>query len=235
MNEFNNKLVRAKVHDFAKLNAKTLYPLVLLPIGILSIISTSFSEHTWISIVLSILSAFVAVLINVAVLDFYRDDAFDFNSFKTNEFDKKGKDYFVLTLLMNLMIFLWTLLFIIPGIVKSIAYLFAPHILKDNKGMTPKEAISKSVEMTDGKKTDLFLLSMSYFIVPAILLFLTGLFASLSIGTAFFGALFGVSGGFIPLLMGLLFLASLIGALIIGARNIARWEVALSIWYEYLK
>jgi uncharacterized membrane protein len=57
---------------------------------------------------------------------------------------------------------LWSLLFVIPGIVKSFAYAMAPFILAENPGMTARESITASKNMMAGKKGKLFWLSLSF-------------------------------------------------------------------------
>lgn len=71
-------------------------------------------------------------------------------------------DGFCLELLKALYIFLWSLLFIIPGIIASLRYSMASFILYENPGMTPNEAITASKEMTYGHKLDLFVLDLSF-------------------------------------------------------------------------
>ena len=65
--------------------------------------------------------------------------------------------------LMNLKIFLWSLLFIIPGIIKSYEYYMVPYILSENPGISSKRAFEISKEMTDGEKFDIFWLGLSFF------------------------------------------------------------------------
>lgn len=67
------------------------------------------------------------------------------------------------SLLMNVYIFLWSLLFIIPGIVKSLAYSMTPYIIYENPNLTADEAITLSRKLTDGAKGDLFVFGLSYF------------------------------------------------------------------------
>ena len=69
---------------------------------------------------------------------------------------------FKVTLLVGLYTFLWSLLFIIPGIVKSYAYSMSLYILADNKGKSARECVRESVEMTDGHKAELFVLDLSF-------------------------------------------------------------------------
>ncbi|HPJ20869.1 MAG TPA: DUF975 family protein [Clostridia bacterium] len=66
-----------------------------------------------------------------------------------------------LMLIKNIFIFLWSLLLIIPGIIKSYAYSMSDYILMDNPGMDSVAAITKSKEMMRGWKAKLFLLDLS--------------------------------------------------------------------------
>lgn len=69
---------------------------------------------------------------------------------------------FKLTFLVGLFTFLWSLLFYIPGIVKSISYSMSFYILAENKGKPALECIRESKEMTNGHKWELFVLSLSF-------------------------------------------------------------------------
>jgi uncharacterized membrane protein len=64
------------------------------------------------------------------------------------------------------------LLFIIPGIIKSFSYALTPYILKDNPDLKFNSAITKSREMMNGHKLELFTLYLS-FIGWYLLIFLT--------------------------------------------------------------
>lgn len=59
--------------------------------------------------------------------------------------------------------FLWSLLLVIPGIVKSYSYAMTFYILADHPEMTATEAITASRKMMDGHKFDLFVLQLSFF------------------------------------------------------------------------
>ncbi|GFZ32372.1 hypothetical protein CSC2_28980 [Clostridium zeae] len=65
-------------------------------------------------------------------------------------------------LVSKIFIFLWTLLLIIPGIIKSYAYSMVPYILADNPNIGVKKAIALSNEMTRGHKFDMFVLDLSF-------------------------------------------------------------------------
>ena len=76
------------------------------------------------------------------------------------------------TLLYYVYVFLWSLLLLIPGCIKSYSYAMTPYILKDNPEMKNNAAIEESMRMMDGHKLELFILDLS-FIGWAILSILT--------------------------------------------------------------
>jgi uncharacterized membrane protein len=69
---------------------------------------------------------------------------------------------FLLFLLQNIFIFLWTILFIIPGIVKGLSYSMAFFILRDNPSISALDAINASKKMMHGHKARLFGLCLSF-------------------------------------------------------------------------
>lgn len=69
---------------------------------------------------------------------------------------------FLLGLMTNIFVMLWSLLFIIPGIVKSYSYAMAPYIMQDDPTKSWKECIDESRYMMDGYKGKLFLLDLSF-------------------------------------------------------------------------
>jgi len=62
----------------------------------------------------------------------------------------------------GVLIFLWTLLLIIPGIIKSYAYRMVPYILADNPNIGYNRAVELSNEMTMGHKCDIWILDLSF-------------------------------------------------------------------------
>lgn len=77
-----------------------------------------------------------------------------------------GFNNFVTSMVTYLLIFiytfLWSLLFIIPGIIKALSYSMSLFILADNPNMKANEAITKSKEMMNGHKWELFVLYLSF-------------------------------------------------------------------------
>lgn len=78
-----------------------------------------------------------------------------------SQFDR-FKDGFLQSFLRGLYITLWSLLFIIPGIIKSFSYAMTPFIMAENPDMTAKEAIEASKQMMDGHKGELFMLDLTF-------------------------------------------------------------------------
>lgn len=64
--------------------------------------------------------------------------------------------------LMGLKIFLWSLLFIIPGIIKSYEYFAIPYILAENPGIDSKRAFELSKQMTMGEKFNIWWLGITF-------------------------------------------------------------------------
>ena len=63
---------------------------------------------------------------------------------------------------MMLFTFLWSLLFVIPGIVKAYSYALTPYILAKYPEVQAKEALKHSMRIMDGKKAELFVLQLSF-------------------------------------------------------------------------
>lgn len=70
---------------------------------------------------------------------------------------------FVLQFLRALYTSLWSLLFVIPGIIASFRYSMAAYILYENPEMTANEAITESKKLMVGNKWRLFCLNFSFF------------------------------------------------------------------------
>ena len=78
-----------------------------------------------------------------------------------SQFHRLG-DGFCMNFLVGLYTVLWTLLFIIPGIIKTFSYAMTPYILAENPGMTATDAITESRRIMDGNKWRLFCLGFSF-------------------------------------------------------------------------
>lgn len=79
-------------------------------------------------------------------------------------FSERGrfKTGFVMQFLRIVYILLWSLLFVIPGIIASYSYKMAPYILMENPDMTASQAITASKQLMKGNKWRLFCLEFSF-------------------------------------------------------------------------
>ena len=129
---------------------------------------------TWISESLSII--FIMVLITVAIhLILGSLVAVGYAKFNLNLNDKKESAFETLIeyssywrttaatrLLRGLYVFLWSLLFVIPGIVAGYSYAMTDYILAENPNLTASEAIEQSKTMMYGNRWRLFCLQFSF-------------------------------------------------------------------------
>ena len=126
-----------------------------------------------------------------------------------SQFHRLG-DGFCMNFLVGLYTVLWTLLFIIPGIIKTYSYAMTPYILAENLGMTATEAITESRRIMDGNKWRLFCLSISFIgwalLCAAPALIALGILISISIRTVSFLPILWIIPLSIPLSIGSLFL-----------------------------
>lgn len=67
-----------------------------------------------------------------------------------------------IVLLKTLYIFLWYLLFVIPGIIKYYSYFAAYYIVTENPSIPASKAIDLSKRMMEGHKMDVFYLQLSF-------------------------------------------------------------------------
>lgn len=123
--------------------------------------------------------------------------------------------YISTAILRQVYIMLWTLLFIIPGIIKQYSYAVVPYILSDNPEMSANEAIQKSRWLMNGYKMDLFKITIFY----DVLVFLASLLVLITGGVSListFRSLF-----FLPsIFTGLSYILTLLSLLILQATQV---------------
>lgn len=115
---------------------------------------------------LSIVGGLVSMLFEVGIARFayrvYRGDAPEvgdlFAAFKDGNFGRVLGGM----ILVGIYTFLWSLLFIIPGIVKAYQYSMMPYLLIDRPDLSIKECFAMSKQMTSGFKWSLFVLELSF-------------------------------------------------------------------------
>ena len=77
-------------------------------------------------------------------------------------FEENFSGALVLGLLQSIFIFLWSLLFIVPGIVKSYSYSMSYYLQQEDKSKDWKACLDESRSRMDGHKGQLFLLDLSF-------------------------------------------------------------------------
>jgi len=119
---------------------------------------------------LSLLTAGIGTLLLSASLLIALYNVF-INAYKKNKYEisdmVKGWDEgitnrIVLSILKSLFLSLWSLLFVIPGIIKGYSYALAEFISRKEPELSGNDCITKSRELMNGHKFDLFLFDLSF-------------------------------------------------------------------------
>ena len=130
---------------------------ILSPENVLA--SLSFSN---ISNILSLLALPLGWGLTVSLLRNHREESVDlenlFDGFRGGRYTR----VFCALFLVNLFTFLWTLLLIIPGIMKAFSYALTPYIIMDEPELTARQAITRSCEIMEGRRWKLFCLYLSF-------------------------------------------------------------------------
>ena len=77
-------------------------------------------------------------------------------------FDHSYKNIVKVLFFRELFIFLWTLVFVIPGIVKMFQYYMVPYLLAEHPDMDYRTALQTSRAMMEGNKWKTFVLGLSF-------------------------------------------------------------------------
>lgn len=157
---------RYEFEDFSEITSRTS--------GVNRLASSFFSFPIWLigtstvaflAILMLIISIFIGPLITVGknrfFLQGFKGDVkigYVFSTFNRDEFWGIFKCMFI----TNIKNFLWTLLLIIPGIIKAYEYSMVPYLLSKEPDLTSAEAIQISRGLTDGHKLDMFILDFSF-------------------------------------------------------------------------
>lgn len=89
-------------------------------------------------------------------------------------------------ILVTLFTMFWSLLFIIPGLIKFFSYSQTMYILKDYPELSPNKAITKSRELMNGHKFELFKLLLSFinWLIFPMLCILGGIFIVMTMASS---------------------------------------------------
>ena len=116
------------------------------------------------AIIGSLFGIFVANAITVGVSNYFIKNTYSKPSFK-DAFSgfkvKYGRNIGTL-FITGIKVVLWSILFIIPGIIKTYEYAIIPYILADDAEISSKDAFKKAKQMMKGNKWRLFKLEFSF-------------------------------------------------------------------------
>ena len=108
---------------------------------------------------------------------FYLDNHNDPASLGSLGFSFENRRYWNIVktqLLKEVFLFLWSLLFVIPGLIKAYSYRLVPFILADDPDMKPNDAILLSRQLMNGNKWRTFVLDLSFILWDILSVFTFG-------------------------------------------------------------
>lgn len=133
-------------------------------------VSSIWGSWDTIGLFSSLLAGFLIVGISYVLVDLFRESQTFSDPLKKSFTIVSRGDYFIGSILISLLsfvwIFLWTFLLLVPGIIKSLAYSQAYYIYRDaidqQQSISCRDAISKSRALMNGHKWEYFMLQISF-------------------------------------------------------------------------
>ena len=165
-------MTRAETKKWAKLKIKGKMWNVLgvsLIAGLINGISTTTSSESDIGVliielIISFVCGILAMIIDVGLIRWMTNFINDKET-KIEILFSKFKDWKQVTKVFIhqfAMVLLYTLLLIIPGMIKALGYSLVPYILANDSNMGSDEVLKLSEKMMKGHKMDLFIFSLSF-------------------------------------------------------------------------
>lgn len=154
-----------------------------------------------VSILGILFSVFIGNVLKVGTNKFFIQNRSEMPSFGTVIDAFRSGHYgnvVVVMILKDIFTALWTLLFVVPGIIKGLEYLMIPYILAENPGMDRKDAFAISKRMMDGEKWNTFVLELSFigwYLAAAVTCGLAGIFYVTPYVEATFAELYAYNKG----------------------------------------
>lgn len=178
----------AKAQLYGKKGTAALMVLLMFVIAIIPRIICTFVESEGIAIIIAIAGQIYVSLLGIGFTLFYlavrRNQSVSVGMlFSGSEYYLKG---FAITVLMEIITVVGTILFVIPGIIFSLMYSQALYIYVENPEMGVIECLRTSRLAMKGHKGELFILNLSFFgwvILCALTLGIAALYVSPYFGT----------------------------------------------------
>ena len=131
---------------------------------VLLALSVLFSAVVLALFVSALFRAMVYNPVKVGVANFFLDGVKDTAEWKSLAvgFTPKWFANVWALFLRDLFVALWSLLLIVPGVIKSYEYRLVEYVMAENPGMAAKEALAKSKALMQGNKWNAFVLDLSF-------------------------------------------------------------------------
>ncbi len=129
---------------------------------LIAICATAMESAFWES---SLISTLLLVPMQYAYSIVFLDDLRSGKKLEVASLFEGYSDYLRIVgtyLLVGIYVFLWSLLLIIPGIIKGLGYSQTVYVLKDNPELSFNSAIKRSCEMMKGHRWEYFCLYFSF-------------------------------------------------------------------------
>lgn len=151
---------RKEVKELAKQSIKGNWLIIFVGILIYSAIAAAVSTLTG-GIGALLLSSILIIALTRFLVEGYKRGTYEIGDMFT-KLDEGLTNRIVLSVLKSIYLFLWSLLFVIPGIIKSYSYLLAEYISMKHPEKTATECIDESRLLMDGHKFEIFLFELSF-------------------------------------------------------------------------
>ena len=151
---------RPELKETAKAAFKSHYWPCVAVIALYAVILGSLSGATWGAASL-IIHPVLTVGLSAFFLKTVRSENPSIEEFFTIPFSQFTRA-FLSVFWANLFTLLWSMLFVIPGIVKAIAYSLTPFLIYDYPNLGWRESVKISMRITEGHKMDIFVLVLSF-------------------------------------------------------------------------
>lgn len=168
----NKKAIKEK----AKLKIKGNIWNIMLPYIVLSLITsvltsilyigsnTNVYDDTYgdiVSMVVSFITIPITFGVTYYIVNLVRGKKVELNDI-FRYLNKNVINIFLLSILISIFVFLWSLLFIIPGIIVALSYSMCEFIYVDGIKSEPMDVIKESKSLMDGYKSDYFIFNLSF-------------------------------------------------------------------------
>lgn len=138
-----------------------LYMAILIVLSLIELVPGSGFFNIFISILSSLLASVLGAGFILYCMAIYRGERAEYLTL-FDGFSFVGK-IILLEIVTSFFIILWSMLFVIPGIIAAYRYRFASFNLYENPGIGVMEALDMSKRQTYGYKWQLLVLDLSYF------------------------------------------------------------------------